>query len=138
MRFVPFGIAIAFFGGMLAAIVFSVMPEIGRFNYALDDAYIHLAVARNLVETGWFGVRAGEFVLLSSSPIYTLALALLMRLGMREMAPLFLASAGAIFALFVSHKWLADLSAIRRTFSLLALGVVSMLAPLVVLGLEHT
>jgi len=140
-RFAPLAIALAVFGALFAAIVISVMPHIGHFNYALDDAYIHLSVARNLAETGWFGVRPGEFVLLSSSPLFTTLLALLMKLfGPSEFFPLALASIGAVLALFVMNEWLRECAIERtpRAIALVLLGTGAMIVPLVTLGLEHT
>lgn len=137
----PLAIAIAAFAVLLAAIVIPVMPHIGHFNYILDDAYIHLAVARNLAETGWFGVRPGEFVLLSSSPLFTLILAMLHRVfGPSELWPLLLSSLGAVFALAVADGWFREqgLSSRRRGVALLLLGTGAMIVPLVLTGLEHT
>jgi hypothetical protein len=42
----------------------------------LDDAYIHLAMARNVVETGVWGLTPTEFASSTSSPLYTAVLAL--------------------------------------------------------------
>jgi len=49
----------------------------GHFQYLLDDAYIHLSMARNLVESGTYGVVAGSYQSASSSPAWTLLLAAL-------------------------------------------------------------
>ncbi|NLF86948.1 MAG: hypothetical protein GX571_12695, partial [Lentisphaerae bacterium] len=60
----------------------------GHWVYTLDDAYIHLVMARNLALHGVWGVAPDVFAACSSSPLWTLMLALGMRvLGAREWLP---------------------------------------------------
>lgn len=47
----------------------------GIFTYALDDAYIHLAIARNLAVHGVWGITPEQFTSSSSSLLWTLLLA---------------------------------------------------------------
>nr|MBP7636239.1 hypothetical protein [Candidatus Ozemobacteraceae bacterium] len=61
----------------------------GIFVYALDDAYIHLTIGRTLAEHGVWGVSPREFSSASSSPLWTIILALWCRLfGVSDLAPL--------------------------------------------------
>ena len=53
----------------------------GTFVYAQDDPYIHLALARTLADHGVWGIRQAEFTSASSSPLWTLLLAALWKLG---------------------------------------------------------
>ncbi|MFW6270554.1 MAG: hypothetical protein ACOC4G_10800, partial [Bacillota bacterium] len=46
----------------------------GVFVYALDDPYIHMSIAKNLVQEKVFGVTKYEFSFSTSSPLYTLLL----------------------------------------------------------------
>lgn len=52
----------------------------GRWGFPLDDAWIHLQFARNLVEGQGFSFNPGEVVSASTAPLWTLALALLFAL----------------------------------------------------------
>ena len=53
----------------------------GTFVYAQDDPYIHLALARTLADHGVWGIRPGQFASASSSPLWTVLLAVLWKLG---------------------------------------------------------
>jgi len=52
----------------------------GIFIYSLDDAYIHLSLAKNITEFGIWGVTKYEFSSASSSPIFTVILSSLMKI----------------------------------------------------------
>jgi hypothetical protein len=76
----------------------------GFFCYALDDAYLHMAIARNLALHGVWGLNAGGFASASSSPGWTLLLSGAVRiLGDRVWLSLAL---NAFFALLL--LWFAD------------------------------
>lgn len=72
----------------------------GDFTYPLDDAYIHLQIARNLVESGTWGIERGVPAFASSSPLWTLVLAAFaLVFGAAEWLPLVLSYLFAALAL---------------------------------------
>src|SRR4051812_38397661 len=69
----------------------------GRVIYALDDAYIHMAIAKNLALHGVWGVRADSFAAASSSPLWTALLgAVFTTVGVRDAVPLCLNTVFAV------------------------------------------
>ncbi len=62
--------ALIAFGALVAV---SMILNNGVFEYALDDVYIHLAMAEQLF-AGGYGVNAGEIASAASSPLYPLLL----------------------------------------------------------------
>ncbi len=68
----------------------------GRLIYSLDDPYIHLAVAENILRGG-YGINAAEFSSPSSSVLYPFLLALSILFGFGDWGPLLIgAIAGGI------------------------------------------
>ena len=52
----------------------------GRYIYPLDDAYIHLSMARNFAEFQTWGITQYEFSSTTSSPLFTFLLALIIKI----------------------------------------------------------
>jgi hypothetical protein len=84
----------------------------GHPVYALDDAYIHMAMAKNFSQHGVWGVTAHHFSSTSSSLLWTLLLsALYLIFGVNETIPLLLNFFFAtlllvfIFHIFRSHRF---------------------------------
>lgn len=109
-------------------------------TYAIDDAYIHLAHARNLAETGVWGIRPNEYAFCSSSPLWTCVLAVLFKiLGFHECIPgvlCFLSCLGCAFVIafiFQKSKCGAIASLLLGLSALIAIPVSTS----VVLGMEH-
>jgi hypothetical protein len=115
----------------------------GSLIYMLDDAYIHLAIAKNLIEHGTYGIEPGVFSSASSSPGWTVLLAAIgwIAPSALHLAPFALNLASAIFAVTLLSR-----SAHARVFQQggtvahvfwLFLPVVLFLPSLILIGMEH-
>ncbi|MGV8039601.1 MAG: hypothetical protein AB2L07_05835 [Thermoanaerobaculaceae bacterium] len=138
---VAFAVAAALLVVLVAALVWQgVRRNGGQLVYALDDAYIHMAVARNLVEHGTWGTDPHEFAPVTSSLTWPLLLAGVFALaGPSNAAPLGLALASAL-GLLAAGRWLLARSDVPTRFHLpcLLLLVLATPAPTLVLaGMEH-
>lgn len=116
----------------------------GVFTYALDDPYIHLAVAENILDGG-YGINTGEFSAPSSSILYPYLLTVPMALGMPILGPLLigvLASCGSAW-LLSGLFWSSCIGEARSAVKIAAfvllpvLLVVGNLYALPFLGMEH-
>lgn len=122
-----------------AAVLLGSRSTGGRLVYTLDDAYIHLSIARNLVQTGVWGLNQGEFSGASSSPLWTLLLAGGFRVfEIVEWLPLAvnLLSAGLAFLCCqrLLRRFMEDVQA-----SVIALLISAVTLPMLVAGgMEHS
>jgi hypothetical protein len=125
--------------GLILAISF--VQNQRHLVYAFDDAYIHMAMARNFSQYGVWGVTRYGFTSSSSSILWTLLLSLTYYLfGVSQIAPLLW---NLLFAVLV--LWAADailtwykLSPALRLAALLAMIFLIPLPTLILSGLEQT
>lgn len=112
----------------------------GTFVYAQDDPYIHLSMARNLAEHGVWGLRPDQFASASSSPLWTLLLATLWKLGATAVWwPLVVnVICGAIVVVLMDGILRPSVEPAARTFVLAAVIVVTPLPTLALIGMEHS
>jgi hypothetical protein len=111
----------------------------GRLVYALDDAYIHMAVARNLAEHGVWGVTRYVFTSSTSSLAWPLLLAAAdLVVGVRESTPLVLNLLFAAIAIPLADRLLRGAPPALRAAALIALVLLTPLPVLVLAGMEHT
>lgn len=120
--------------------IFAQLRPGAELTYALDDPYIHLAIAKNWVQHGVYGVTPERFTPSSSSLLWTLLLAgLVVFLGPQGWIPLGLALLFAGMAVWAAWRILRDLCAgqvLVQWAGLLLFVVVVPLAPLVLSGME--
>jgi hypothetical protein len=137
----PLAVSMALFSASLAAALREAMRMTeGRLVYALDDAYIHMAIAKNLARHGVWGCTPLHFSSSSSSLLWTSALGAAYRaFGVRDATPLVLNVAFAVATLVVADRFLGRLLVPRlvRTAALAGLVVAFPLAGAVLMGLEH-
>lgn len=125
---------------MVAQILLGMRLSEGHWVYTLDDAYIHLNMARNLAFHGMWGVAPDTFAACSSSPLWTLLLALGMRLlGAREWLPGLFNLVFTLLTLLVVDRILARREVQARWRAATGLAIF-FLVPLTVIastGMEH-
>ena len=96
-------------------------------------------MARNLAEYGAWGIAPTEFAAASSSPLWTLTLGALWRLGVHTAwLPLALNVAAGIGVLVVVDRILFQLSARSRAGVLAILVLATPMSTLALVGMEHT
>ena len=106
--------------------------------YPLDDTYIHLQIAKNIADSGYFGYTSNEFCSCSSSPLYTFLLAICHKVfGGSYMAPFILNVAFANALIIVLFCFLKKRLAAFLLMSVFLMSPV--LLPIQVFsGMEHT
>lgn len=85
----PLHVALGLFLGLMGALLARCLQLSGQVSYALDDAYIHMAMAKSFAEAGVWGITKYSFTSSSSSLLWTSVLAALFKVGgTRELWPL--------------------------------------------------
>ena len=113
----------------------------GVLAYPMDDTFIHMVVAKNLAFEHYWGISGHAFASTSSSPFYTVLLAITFKLfGAHLVIPLILNILSAILVLLVMHNWLKrqGLTAGSRLLILILVNFLTPLPMLVIAGMEHT
>ncbi len=121
-------------------LMFSISLNQGYLVYALDDTYIHMAMAKNLAQHGVWGVTKYGFSSSSSSLLWTLSLASVYLLfGVNDVAPLILNLIFATVMVFLVYAILKryKLSSFFSFVMLLSLIFLNPLPSLVFCGQEH-
>lgn len=96
----PSTIAVLLWSALFAAELAAMVAQCDvRFVFTLDDAYIHLAVADQIL-SGGYGVNAGEFSSPSSSIIWPYVLALTEAMHLGPFGPLLINAAAACATVF--------------------------------------
>jgi hypothetical protein len=112
----------------------------GHLAYALDDAYIHMALAKNLALHGVLGATPFEFTSATSSPLWTLMLALIFRLtGVHEATPLVVNVLVGAALVVLTDRVLKAFSVpdVPRFLGMFWVVFAAPLAPIIFGGMEH-
>ncbi len=122
-----------------AALLWAAFAKSGQmaWPYPLDDSYIHLSISRTLAEQGLWSPVPHRFEFSSSSPLFTLLLACLIRLGGEWVGwPMLLGllpAAGTIWLLW--HHLSGSL--LERSLWLWAIVLLTPLHLVQLMGMEH-
>ena len=121
-------------------VVLSTKRNDGHFVYALDDPYIHMAIARNFAQDGVWGVTRYEFSSSTSSLLWTLLVAAIYSFTSSTYVPLILNCIGALAVLWIAYLLLKHSVSgnIPKFILLLAVAFLVPLPPLILTGMEHT
>jgi len=134
-------LAIAIFLGVAGIVLESNFRQTdGHLIYAVDDAYIHMAMAKNLAGHGVYGVTADEFSSSSSSPLWTILLACAFKIfGVHDAIPFIVNLVLACLILIVAYRFLlqSGLKSWAIFSSLLAVMFLTPMWAVVFSGMEH-
>lgn len=130
----------AYWVAMSILIVISIHINQGNFVYPLDNSYIHMAIAKNTVQHGVWGVTKYEFSNSTSSPLWTGLLAITyLVFGVNEISPiglnLFFGTLALLILYIFVRKYVSN-SAVQFAVLLTAL-FVTPLPSLTLTGMEH-
>lgn len=125
----------------LMIIEYSLMQYTGGvFMYPLDDTFIHMELAKNLANHQTWGINPGEFGSASSSLLYTVLLALLIKVFSNSiLIPFIVNCVAAVVLILVVQKWM-NRKQIGLFAQIIILLVIVFLVPLPILvmsGMEH-
>lgn len=110
----------------------------GRYIYPLDDAYIHLSMAKNFAEFQTWGITQYEFSSTTSSPLFTFLLAILIKVfGNWEYIPLVANSLAGVALILVFHQYLKQFSKATYIIFLSSLVLLMPLHLMIMTGMEH-
>lgn len=136
-----FAAAGIFLAVLFVLVFFSLRATQGHFAYALDDIYIHMAIAKNFAEHGVWGITKTEFASAASSIIYPLILtASFIIFGVNELSPFIVNIFFGLLAILAAYAILKNYGLKNRwtAVSLLIFVFVTPLFVVTLTGLEHT
>lgn len=127
---------------IVTAIVLAIaVPRMnGNLVYAIDDPYIHMAIAKNLVNNGNWGPTPFEYASASSSILWTLLIASVYFIfGISELVPFILAFLSAVGLLYISYRIFRLLHVPHYlSFGILLLILfITPIIPMIFTGQEH-
>lgn len=131
---------IALWVTILLLLIISLNMNQGNFVYGLDDAYIHMAMAKNFALHGVWGVTQYSFSSSSSSLLYTLIISFIYSItGVNDLTPFILNIILSSITIVLVYHILKTFK-IKPIYNLIILLSVIFLTPLpylVFIGMEH-
>ena len=117
-----------------------ILPLGERFIYPLDDAYIHLAIAKNFALHGAWSVNSSGFDSSSSSILYTLLLSVLIKIfGNWEYYPLIINIVFGYATIYAVYRYFRDFyGKLEMKWAIVLLLPFTLLYVMVLIGMEHT
>ncbi|WP_143151020.1 hypothetical protein [Chitinophaga sancti] len=113
----------------------------GVWTYIIEDPFIHMSIAKNLVLHHIWGPTPYEFCSSSSSILYPILIALLFKVfGFYTIIPFAINLIASLVLIIILQRWLNQnrIKPIGQIFILLSLIFLTPLPVLVILGMEHT
>ncbi|PIF43332.1 4-amino-4-deoxy-L-arabinose transferase-like glycosyltransferase [Chryseobacterium sp. 52] len=132
--------AAVFFGICFIYILLMLSGTENNFTYILDDAYIHLAMAKNYALHGVWGVTEYTFSSSSSSPFFTFVLSgLISVFGNNQLIPLFFNFGCAFLAVYLLNRYYSDFFKENRSIVLASVFTLLFASVhlLIFSGMEH-
>ncbi|WP_044641162.1 hypothetical protein [Risungbinella massiliensis] len=128
-----------FIGIFLYLFLYSYHQNGGRWIYSVDDAYIHMALSKNIVTQGVWGVTAHEFTSASSSVFWSLILAGFYLIDVNTFVPLILNFVEGIILLWILYRILKkeQLNEVYIFFALMIFVLFNNTYNLIFTGMEH-
>lgn len=127
-----------FLSFLLIQMMYKVYMFSKTYIYPLDDAYIHLSIAKNFAEKQVWGITSYEFSSTTSSPFFTLLLALGIKIiGNQQFLPIVLNVIAGIFLLLVLHRVLKHENYLIYGLILLSTIILMPLHTMILIGMEH-
>lgn len=142
-KYLPFLSGLTFTAVTVAVIEYLTLKKTGgHFCYPLDDTFIHMAVSKNLALFGNWGITPSGFVSTSSSPLFTVVLALFFKIfSVNMLMPFVVSCAGTLLLLLAMNKELnrhSTLSVFNKIACITITVVCGTIPAMTLLGMEHT
>ncbi len=123
---------------VIVQLTISIRENDGNQVYALDDPYIHMAIARNLAQYGVWGVTRYQFSSSTSSLLWTLTLSAVYFFTSSPAVPLVFNIACGLLVLVVASRLLETTPNLMKLALLCCLVLLVPLPALILSGMEHT
>ncbi|MFT3936431.1 MAG: hypothetical protein QM726_22570 [Chitinophagaceae bacterium] len=141
-KYLPFLAGFSFVAVVVAAIEYVTLKKTGgHFCYPLDDTFIHMAVSKNLALHGNWGITSTGFVSTSSSPLFTIVLALFFKLfSVNILMPFIISCIGTLLTLVSMQQELekhSQLTTTNKVICILLTLLAGAIPALTLLGMEH-